>query len=45
MTRVLLMDMKAYKGGYVIADEVPFSTSMLNLTKKPGTISITNQVN
>jgi len=36
---------EAYKGGYVIADKIPFSTSILNLTKKPGTISITNQVN
>ena len=43
-TRVLLMDLASYEGTNIIVNELPFSTTMLDLTERPGTISITNQV-
>ena len=44
-SQVLLLSMKDYKGDYLIADNIPFSTAILNLTERPGASSIVNQVN
>ena len=44
-SQVLLLLMKDYKGDYIIADDIPSSTTMLDLTERPGATSIFNQVN
>ena len=43
-TRVILLSMEGYKGQLIIADNLPFSTYMMNLTELPGLPHIANQV-
>ena len=43
-SRVLLLSMKDYKGEYLIADNIPFATVMMNLPERTGVASIVNQV-
>ena len=43
-TKVLLLSMRDYQGKPIIADNIPFSTCMLDLTERPGMSHISNQV-
>ena len=44
ITRVLLLSMEGYKGQIILAQNLPFSTTMMDLTERPGLPPITNQV-
>ena len=43
-TRVLLLPLEEYQGQLIIADDIPFSTCILDLTERPGLSHIENQV-
>ena len=43
-TRVLLLPMEGYRGQSIIVDNLPFSTTMMDLTERLGLSHIANQV-